>query len=128
MVLLRGIVLTVNRIIMFIVLVIAIGVLSGCEKEDKVKQEVPAVQKAEVEDTASTNSPEKIELDTEVPSQEDTADVEIKESVTPEAKPLISATYIGVQKCKPCHIKQFKAWEKTSMATSFDNLKPLVKE
>jgi len=38
-----------------------------------------------------------------------------------------SASYVGVKKCKACHIKQFKSWKKTTMATSFENLKPGVK-
>lgn len=37
------------------------------------------------------------------------------------------AEYIGVKKCKACHIKQYKSWAKTSMATSFESLKPGVK-
>jgi hypothetical protein len=37
------------------------------------------------------------------------------------------AKYIGVKKCKACHIKQYKSWVKTTMATSFENLKPGVK-
>ncbi len=35
--------------------------------------------------------------------------------------------YIGAKKCKACHIKQYKAWEKTTMASSFENLKAGVK-
>jgi hypothetical protein len=38
-----------------------------------------------------------------------------------------AADYIGAKKCKMCHIKQFKAWKKTSMADSFENLKQGVK-
>lgn len=38
-----------------------------------------------------------------------------------------SAEYVGVKKCKACHIKQFKSWKETSMANSFENLKPGVK-
>jgi len=37
------------------------------------------------------------------------------------------AEYIGAKKCKACHIKQYKSWEKTAMATSFESLKPGVK-
>ncbi len=37
------------------------------------------------------------------------------------------AKYIGAKKCKACHMKQYKAWKKTTMATSFENLKPGVK-
>jgi len=32
--------------------------------------------------------------------------------------------YIGNKKCKKCHIKQFKAWQKTKMANVFELLKP----
>ncbi len=38
-----------------------------------------------------------------------------------------SADYVGVKKCKACHIKQYKSWKKTNMANSFENLKPGVK-
>ncbi|MBI4848331.1 MAG: hypothetical protein HY808_07140 [Nitrospirae bacterium] len=38
-----------------------------------------------------------------------------------------AAEYIGAKKCKACHMKEYKAWEKTLMATSFENLKPGVK-
>ena len=37
------------------------------------------------------------------------------------------ATYIGAKKCKACHMKQFKSWQKTTMADSFENLKPGAK-
>jgi len=37
------------------------------------------------------------------------------------------AKYIGAKKCKACHMKQYKAWKKTKMAKSFENLKPGVK-
>ncbi len=32
--------------------------------------------------------------------------------------------YIGSAKCKKCHIKQYKSWEETTMAQSFNNLRP----
>ncbi|OGI17424.1 MAG: hypothetical protein A3J63_03745 [Candidatus Moranbacteria bacterium RIFCSPHIGHO2_02_FULL_40_12b] len=38
-----------------------------------------------------------------------------------------AADYVGAKKCKACHIKQFKSWEKTTMSTSFENLKAGVK-
>jgi hypothetical protein len=41
--------------------------------------------------------------------------------------PAYSAEYVGAKKCKACHMKQYKAWKKTTMATSFENLKPGVK-
>ena len=37
------------------------------------------------------------------------------------------AEYLSAKKCKACHMKQYKAWSKTTMATSFENLKPGVK-
>ena len=37
-----------------------------------------------------------------------------------------SAEYIGVKKCKACHMKQYKSWKETKMADSFENLKPGV--
>jgi hypothetical protein len=37
------------------------------------------------------------------------------------------AEYKGAKKCKACHMKQYKSWAKTSMATSFENLKAGVK-
>ncbi len=38
-----------------------------------------------------------------------------------------AAGYIGAKKCRICHLKQFKAWEKTGMSDSFENLKAGVK-
>jgi len=38
-----------------------------------------------------------------------------------------SSDYVGVKKCKACHIKQYKSWMQTSMANSFENLKLGVK-
>lgn len=38
-----------------------------------------------------------------------------------------AADYIGAKKCKACHMKQYKSWSKTLMATSFENLKAGVK-
>ncbi len=38
-----------------------------------------------------------------------------------------AAKYITAKKCKTCHMKQYKAWKKTKMATSYENLKPGVK-
>ncbi len=35
-----------------------------------------------------------------------------------------AAEYIGVKKCKMCHMKQYKSWKETGMARSFDTLKP----
>ena len=37
-----------------------------------------------------------------------------------------AAEYIGVKKCKACHMKQYKSWKETTMADSFENLKPGV--
>ena len=34
--------------------------------------------------------------------------------------------YIGSAKCKKCHLKQYKSWEATTMAKSFESLKPGV--
>lgn len=33
-------------------------------------------------------------------------------------------SYVGSNKCKKCHIKQYKSWEKTKMAQSIEALKP----
>ncbi len=38
-----------------------------------------------------------------------------------------AAEYLGAKKCKACHMKQYKSWSKTTMATSFENLKAGVK-
>ena len=32
--------------------------------------------------------------------------------------------YVGSSKCKKCHLRQFKSWEDTAMANTFDVLKP----
>lgn len=34
-----------------------------------------------------------------------------------------TATYVGVKKCKMCHMKQFKVWEGTKHAKALDSLK-----
>ncbi len=34
------------------------------------------------------------------------------------------AEYVGVKKCKMCHIKQYKSWAETPMAKAMDSLKP----
>ena len=38
-----------------------------------------------------------------------------------------SAEYVGAKKCKACHNKQYKAWKKTAMANSFEDLKSGIK-
>lgn len=35
-----------------------------------------------------------------------------------------SYSYVGNKKCKKCHIKQYRSWEKTRMANAFEILKP----
>ncbi len=35
-----------------------------------------------------------------------------------------AAGYVGPDNCKKCHLKQFKSWKATPMATSFDQLAP----
>jgi hypothetical protein len=32
--------------------------------------------------------------------------------------------YVGSKKCKVCHLKEWKSWSETKMATVFNNLKP----
>ena len=32
--------------------------------------------------------------------------------------------YVGSRKCRKCHIKEYRSWEKTTMAQSFEVLKP----
>lgn len=32
--------------------------------------------------------------------------------------------YVGSKNCKKCHLKEYKSWEATKMATTFDALKP----
>ncbi len=41
--------------------------------------------------------------------------------------PAQAAEYLGAKKCKACHMKQYKAWMRTTMATSYENLKAGVK-
>lgn len=38
-----------------------------------------------------------------------------------------SASYLGANKCKPCHLKQYTSWQKTRMAQAFELLKPGVR-
>ncbi|MDQ7053398.1 MAG: cytochrome c family protein [candidate division KSB1 bacterium] len=44
-----------------------------------------------------------------------------------EAKPTNEFAFVGTQKCKKCHLKQYKSWKKTKMASTFDVLKPGVR-
>ncbi len=37
-----------------------------------------------------------------------------------------SAQYVGVGRCRPCHLPQAKSWEQTRMAKAFELLKPGV--
>jgi hypothetical protein len=39
----------------------------------------------------------------------------------------VAADYISAKKCKACHMKQYKSWSQTKMASSFENLKAGVK-
>ena len=32
--------------------------------------------------------------------------------------------FVGSKKCKACHLKQYKSWETTTMATTFGTLSP----
>lgn len=36
------------------------------------------------------------------------------------------AEYVGAERCRGCHIKQYNSWKQTTMAKSFENLKPGV--
>jgi len=36
-------------------------------------------------------------------------------------------SYVGIKKCKTCHMKQYKTWKTTKMAKTFDVLKPGVR-
>ncbi len=40
--------------------------------------------------------------------------------------PASEAQYVGVGRCRPCHLAQVKSWEQTKMAHGFDLLKPGV--
>jgi hypothetical protein len=44
--------------------------------------------------------------------------------LSPVATQADDHAYVGSKKCKMCHLKEYKSWEATAMATSFDNLKP----
>lgn len=44
-------------------------------------------------------------------------------AVTPVTPPS-DARYLGVKRCKKCHLQQWKSWKKTKMAATFDVLKP----
>jgi len=38
------------------------------------------------------------------------------------AGPSSQAEYVGAKKCKMCHIKQYKAWEKIDMAKAYERI------
>jgi len=35
--------------------------------------------------------------------------------------------YVGSNKCRKCHMKEFKSWQESAMAKSFEVLKPGVR-
>lgn len=35
-----------------------------------------------------------------------------------------TARYVGSQRCKACHLREYRSWQKTRMAKSFDLLRP----
>jgi len=39
-------------------------------------------------------------------------------------KPSADVSYVGVKRCKKCHLQQWKSWESTKMAGAFNALKP----
>lgn len=135
--------MTINRkIIATIAMVFAIGLITECDKqEQKTEQSLqPAVQKTEAGESVQPEGVLKEEIDTErekkdhevQPVQEEAVPVATAGETAPEekisdVKNEVSAQYIGAKKCKTCHMKQYKAWKKTKMATSFENLKPGVK-
>ena len=56
---------------------------------------------------------------------------EAANGTTAAVKDIAKATghaYVGVAKCKMCHMPYFKAWAATPHATAFDRLKPANKE
>jgi hypothetical protein len=46
--------------------------------------------------------------------------------IGPAAAGAAEHSFVGSQACKKCHIKEFKSWEQTKMAQSFEQLKPGV--
>ena len=121
-----------RRIITIIVAVFAIGLLSGCDTQEKsewrkIDQPVePAVQEAEIREKAQIKEIPEVEL-----PQEKTSPVTPGKETKPakmvsDEKNAVSALYISAKKCKKCHLKQYKSWKKTKMAASFENLKPGV--
>jgi hypothetical protein len=65
-----------------------------------------------------------VKEETKEKSQEQEAVVSEK---APDGKKTIGVSYAGVKKCKTCHLKQYKSWAETNMATSFENLESGVK-
>ncbi len=47
-----------------------------------------------------------------------------RDAFTQSKEEKTSYSYVGSQNCKKCHIKQYKSWEKSAMALSYDILKP----
>lgn len=135
-----------TKITAIVCLIFAAGLFAGCQaKEQKAEQKAkPAAHETEVKQPvhAEAPAPEKAEPVIEpskeeaVPEAEPQETVEAdavpteepEETILEETAPSVSAEYLGVKKCKACHLKQYKAWKKTTMADSFENLKALVKE
>jgi type II secretory pathway pseudopilin PulG len=107
------------------------------DQEQKEEGEKAAVEeRTETEDVTAPDVPkrEPAEKDT-VPLPPDQEPVVSKEVITPEEKIADASdandddglAYVGVKKCKNCHLKQYRSWASTNMATSFENLTPGVK-
>lgn len=45
-------------------------------------------------------------------------------SGAPQETPQETPAYVGSRVCRPCHIRQYRAWEQTKMAQSFNMLMP----
>ena len=120
-----------RRIITIIVAVFAIAFFSGCTAQDeggwkKIDKPLETeVQEMEVEEEVPAEEVPEVK----VPEPEPTLVIPKKQTAPEEAVSDVKAEdlkYVLAKKCKKCHIKQFKSWEKTTMAKSFENLKPGV--
>ena len=128
-------------IMLFAILILSFTLTIGCQKEkekaaeviNKTAETAGSIAEKTIEVKDETVEIAAIAMDKTVDTAGAAKDkvAEKLEGSTTEISQMISSIsreYVGVKKCKVCHLKQYKSWLQTKMATSFENLKPGMKE
>jgi mono/diheme cytochrome c family protein len=100
----------------------------GCDSQERrtekeIKQpEKPSVQEAGITPEEQAQVQREATMEEKRGLQIPVQIIEPKEDA-PDTGVIITAQYVGVKRCKACHMKQYKSWKETNMAQSFNNLK-----